>query len=135
MADFLRLEVVTPRRRVLTGRAREVRIPGVLGELGVLPGHTPLLTSLGTGVMMWFDGDETGRMVVQGGFAEVQPDAVTILATIAETADQVDVEAAREAHDEASEKLKTATADEFDELDAAVRLANVRMMIADVGGH
>ena len=134
MAEYLKLEVVTPSRRVLDSRAREVRVPGVLGELGVLPGHTPLLTSLGTGVMMWFDGDETGRMVVQGGFAEVRPDAVTILATIAETIDQIDVDAARQAHDEASERLKTASAQEFDELDAAVRLARVRMIVAEGGG-
>ena len=134
MAEFLHLEVVTPSRRVLKGRAREVRIPGALGELGVLPGHTPLLTSLGTGVMMWFDGDETGRLVVQGGFAEVQPDTVTVLANIAESADQIDVEAARQAHDEASEKLKSASAEEFDELDATVRLARVRMILAGGGG-
>lgn len=130
MAERLRLDVVTPRCRVLECDAHEVRIPGVLGELGVLPGHTPLLTSLGTGEITFFNGDTIGRLVVQGGIAEVQPDAVTVLASIAETVDEIDVEAARAAAAEAREALKTASADEFAELDAALRLAEVRINAA-----
>ena len=130
MAERLRLEVVTPSRRVLEGSAQEVRIPGALGELGILPGHTPLLTSLGTGQVQWTDGETSGRLVVQGGFAEVQPDAVTVLATVAETIDQIDVEAARGALSEAQEALKTASAENFDEIDAAVRLAEVKIEAA-----
>jgi F-type H+-transporting ATPase subunit epsilon len=130
MGDSLRLEVVTPSRRVLESRASEIRIPGALGELGVLPGHTPLLTSLGTGEVTWIDGDKTGRLVVQGGFAEVQPDAVTVLAAIAETIDDVDVEAARAALAEAQEALKTASAEDFDRIDAALRLAEARINAA-----
>jgi len=130
MTDSLRLEVVTPSRRVLQSRASEVRLPGALGELGVLPGHTPLLTSLGTGEVSWTDGDITGHLVVQGGFAEVQPDAVTVLATIAETIDEVDVEAARVALAEAQEALKTASAEDFDRFDAALRLAEARINAA-----
>ncbi len=130
MADSLKLEVVTPSRRVLEGRAREVRIPAALGELGVLPGHTPLLTSLGTGEVRWFDGDTTGSLVVQGGFAEVQPDAVTVLASVAETIDEIDVEAARTTLADAQEKLKTVSAEDFDEVDAQVRLAEARISAA-----
>jgi F-type H+-transporting ATPase subunit epsilon len=131
MSDSLRLEVVTPSRRVLESRASEVRIPGALGELGVLPGHTPLLTSLGTGEVTWFDGETTGRLVVQGGFAEVQPDAVTVLAAIAETIDEIDLEAARKALADAQEALKTATAEEFDTIDAELRLAEARINATD----
>ena len=130
MAETLRLEVVTPSRRVLEARANEVRIPGALGELGILPGHTELLTSLGTGAVTWFDGDSTGTMVVQGGFAEVQPDAVTVLATIAETVDEIDVEAAKASLAEAQEKLKTVDADDFDQVDGQVRLAEARINAA-----
>ena len=127
MADTLRLEVVTPSRRILESRASEVRIPGALGELGILPGHTPLLTSLGTGEVRWVDGGTTGRLVVQGGFAEVQPDAVTVLASIAETIDEIDVEAARAELAEAQKALKTAAAEDFDTHDAALRLAEARI--------
>ena len=130
MTDSLRLEVVTPSRRVLESRASEVRIPGACGQLGVLPGHTPLLTSLGTGEVSWIDGNKTGRLVVQGGFAEVQPGAVTVLAAIAETIDEVDVEAARTALAEAQEALKTASAEDFDTIDAALRLAEARINAA-----
>ncbi len=134
MTDTLRLEVVTPSRRVLEVRASEVRVPGALGELGILPGHTPLLTSLGTGELKWTEGSKAGRLVVQGGFAEIQPDAVTVLASVAETDDQIDLEAAVQAHAETMEKLKTASAEEFDELDAALRLAEARKEIASGGG-
>ena len=134
MAETLRLEVVTPTRRVLDVRASEVRVPGALGELGILPGHTPLLTSLGTGELKWTEGSTQGRLAVQGGFAEVQPDAVTVLASVAESADQIDLEAAVRAYDEAAEKLKTAPAEAFDELDAALRLAEVRKIVASGGG-
>jgi F-type H+-transporting ATPase subunit epsilon len=134
MTETLRLEVVTPARRVLEGRASEVRIPGALGELGVLPGHTPLLTSLGTGAVTWVDGDTTGHLVVQGGFAEVQPDAVTVLAAIAETVDEIDVESARTALAEAQEKLKSVSAEEFDEIDGQKRLAEARINATAAGG-
>jgi F-type H+-transporting ATPase subunit epsilon len=133
MAELLRLEVVTPSRRVLEARASEVRIPGALGELGVLPGHTPLLTSLGTGEVKWSAGSEHGRLVVQGGFAEIQPDAVTVLAMVAETVEQIDLEAARAALEEAQAALKTANAEEFDALDAAARLAEARISAAAGG--
>jgi len=134
MGDTLRLEVVTPSRRVLESQASEVRIPGVLGELGVLPGHTPLLTSLGTGEVTWIDGNATGRLVVQGGFAEIQPDAVTVLASIAETVDEIDVDTARTALAEAQEKLKAVDADDFDEVDSQVKLAEARISAATSGG-
>jgi len=127
MGERLRLEVVTPQRRVLECRAEEVRIPGALGELGVLPGHTPLLTSLGTGEVRWFDGDSSGRLVVQGGIAEVQPDAVTVLATVAESAEEIDLEAARADAAAAREALKSASAEEFVSLDATLRLAEARI--------
>lgn len=130
MAASLKLEVVTPSRRVLEGRAHEVRIPGALGELGVLPGHTPLLTSLGTGEVIWFDGNTSGSLVVQGGFAEVQPDSVTVLASVAETIDEIDLEAARAILAESQEKLKTVSAEDFDEVDARLRLAEARISAA-----
>jgi F-type H+-transporting ATPase subunit epsilon len=93
-----------------------------------------LLTSLGTGEVTWIDGDTTGRLVVQGGFAEVQPDAVTVLASIAETVDEIDVETARTTLAEAQEKLKSVDAEDFDEVDSQVRLAEARISAAAGGG-
>jgi F-type H+-transporting ATPase subunit epsilon len=130
MADRLRLEVVTPRSRILECEADEVRLPGALGELGVLPGHTPLLTSLGTGRLVWIDHQGVGRLAVQGGFAEVLPNAVTVLATVAEKPEEIDLEMTRAALAEAESALKTASADELDELTATLRLAETRIKVA-----
>lgn len=130
MAERLRLEVVTPRSRILECEADEVRLPGALGELGVLPGHTPLLTSLGTGRLLWIDRQGRGRLAVQGGFAEVLPNAVTVLATVAEKPEEIDLETTRAAFAEAEGALKSASADELEELTATLRLAETRIKVA-----
>jgi F-type H+-transporting ATPase subunit epsilon len=129
VAEGLLLEVVSPARRLLSEEVDEVRIPGVLGELGVLPGHTPLLTALGTGPVSFTKASRERMLVVQGGFAEVLPDRVTVLARIAETPEEVDVDAARRELGEAEAALPTAGADEIDQLSDRVRLANTRIEI------
>jgi F-type H+-transporting ATPase subunit epsilon len=132
VAERLLLELVTPQRKLLSEDVDEVRLPGVLGELGVLPGHTPLLTALGTGPLSYSQGGRELRLALQGGFAEVLPDRVTVLARIAELPEEIDVDAARGQLTEAESKLPTAAAEELDELSDAVRLATTRM---EVGGH
>ena len=129
MSERLHLEVVTPERRLLSAAADEVRLPGALGELGVLPGHTPLLTSLGTGAVSYFQGAEMHRLAVQGGFAELLPDRVTLLARIAETPDEIDVAAARTTLAEATAALATAQADDIERLTDVVRLATTRIEV------
>jgi F-type H+-transporting ATPase subunit epsilon len=108
----------------------EVRLPGALGEMGVLPGHIPLLTALAAGPLTYFEGSAVTRYAVQGGFAEVLPDRVTILATVAKTADDIDLVEAKTSLEEAQGKLKDATAEELDELTTAVRLAETEIEIA-----
>ena len=130
MADRLHLEIVTPGRRVVEVEVDEVRLPGALGEMGVLPGHIPLLTALAAGPLTYFEGSAVTRYAVQGGFAEVLPDRVTILATVAKTADDIDLVAAKHRLEEAQGKLKDATADELDELTTTVRLAETEIEIA-----
>jgi F-type H+-transporting ATPase subunit epsilon len=131
VAERLLLELVTPVRLVLTEEVSEVRLPGVLGEMGVLPGHTPLLTALGTGPLAYTrDGRET-RLAIQGGFAEVLPDKVTVLATVAEAPDEIDVAAARTALAEAESRLPSAAAEEIESLTDQVQLATTRI---EVGG-
>ena len=130
MADRLHLEIVTPTRRVVEVEVDEVRLPGALGEMGVLPGHIPLLTSLAAGPLTYFDGSTVVRYAVQGGFAEVLPDRVTVLATVAEAPADIDVDAARQNLQVAQEKLKDAAGDELDELTTAVRLAETKIEVA-----
>ena len=130
MADRLHLEIVTPSRRVVEVEVDEVRLPGALGEMGVLPGHIPLLTALAAGPLTYYDGSAVTRYAVKGGFAEVLPDRVTILATVAEAPADIDVAAARANLQAANEKLKEASAEELDELTAAVRLAETEIEVA-----
>lgn len=130
MSERLRLEVVTPERRVVQADADEIRLPGDLGQLGVLPGHTPLLTSLGTGPVSYRDGARVTQIAVQGGFAEVLPDGVTVLAGLAETPDEIDLEAARETADEAEAALKSASAAELDAITGRLRWAATRIEVA-----
>lgn len=131
MADRLLLELVTPERRVLSEEVVEVRIPGILGELGVLPGHTPLLTALGTGPLAYTQAGVEHRLAVQGGFAEVLPDRVTVLARVAELPGEIDLDGARRQLAEAELRLPKAAAEDIDEVSDALRLAVTRL---DVGG-
>jgi F-type H+-transporting ATPase subunit epsilon len=131
VSDRLLLEVVTPERRRLSEEVDEVRLPGILGEMGVLPGHTPLLTSLGTGPLAYTQGQQAGVLAIQGGFAEVLPDRVTVLARVAESPDEIDLEAARSQLAEAEGALPNADAEQITELTDAVRLATTRL---EVGG-
>jgi F-type H+-transporting ATPase subunit epsilon len=130
MADRLQLEIVTPSRLVVEAVVDEVRLPGALGEIGVLPGHIPLLTSLATGPLTYFDGPSVTKYAIQGGFAEVLPDRVTVLATVAKAPDDVDVAAAKATLGDTEAKLKDATAEELDELTATVRLAETEIEVA-----
>ena len=83
----LTLELVTPERRVVEEEVDEVQIPGVEGSLGVLPGHTPLLTTLKVGELTYRQGDEKYFVSLAYGFAEVLPDRVTVMAGVAERAE------------------------------------------------
>lgn len=130
MADRLILEVVTPERQLVTAETGEVTLPGALGELGVLPGHTPLLTSLGTGPLTYLVGAARHRLVVQGGFAEVLPERVTVMARVAQRPAEIDVDAARRALAESQAALPTADAADIDRLMDAVRLATVQLDVA-----
>ncbi len=130
MAGTLKLEVVTPNRRVLTADAEEVQLPGALGALGVLPGHTPLLTSLDIGELMYRVGHRETYLALQWGFAEVLPDRVTVLATVAERPEEIDVAAAQQARVEAETALKGADANELERMTAHLKMAMTRLRVA-----
>lgn len=129
MADTLRLEVVTPLRRLVETEVTEVRLPGELGELGVLPGHTPLLTSLDVGRLAYTEGGAEQRLAIAHGFAEVLPDRVTVLAKLAEAPGDIDPSAAARDRDEAVEAMKAATAEDLEEIGTRLRLAETRIEI------
>ena len=84
MAEKIQLEVVTPERRVLSEMVDGVQVPGLNGELGILPGHVPLISQLQTGVLSYTQGGQVQRLHVSGGFVEVNADRVSVLAEVAE---------------------------------------------------
>ena len=135
MAGTIRLEVVTPEKIVVSEEAQIVMAPGVLGEFGVLIGHTPFLTALKNGAVRFNDskGDEHS-IFVSGGFAEVLPGQVTILAESAERRRDIDVERARKALERAQKRLAEARSKEevdFTRAQAALQRAILRLRIAE----
>jgi F-type H+-transporting ATPase subunit epsilon len=101
----LTLEIVTPERALVSQEVDEVQLPGSEGYLGVLPGHTPLLTTLHVGELWYRTGADKHYLAIAFGFAEVLPDRVTILAQIAERPEDIDVPRAETAKKRAEERL------------------------------
>ena len=107
----LTLEIVTPDRAVLREEVDEVVVPGSEGYLGVLPGHTPLLSTLKVGELWYRQGREKHYLLIAYGLAEVQPDRVTSLAQTAEMAEEIDLARAEAAKKRAEERLSRPTID------------------------
>jgi F-type H+-transporting ATPase subunit epsilon len=101
----LTLEIVTPDRALVREEVDEVELPGYEGYFGVLPGHTPLLATLKVGELWYRRGSEKQFLAIAGGFVEVLPDRVTVLAQIAERAEDIDVARAEAARQRAEERL------------------------------
>lgn len=101
----IRLEFVTPERAIAHDDVDELQLPGEEGLVGILPGHTPMLLGLKVGEMWYRKGNETHFAYVGFGFAEILPDRVTILARIAEKADDIDLQRAEAAKRRAEETL------------------------------
>jgi len=136
MADTLELEIVTPDKLLVHERVEQVQIPGKTGELGILPGHAPLITTLTIGEISYRQGTNTHYLAVAWGFAEVLPQKVTILADTAERADEIDVKRAQEAKARAEAALARAAADlDFDATLFALHRAEARIAVAARAGH
>lgn len=132
MAEKLRLDMVTPYKQVLSQDVDEVTAPGTVGEFGILPGHTPLLTTLKIGELSYRQGAETFHVAVNWGYVEVEEDKVTVLVETAEPADEIDLERAKAALGRAEEALKKLSPEDKDFLaqQAAVERAMIRIQVA-----
>jgi len=133
--DALLLELVTPDREVVRDSVAEIQVPAKKGYLGVLPGHTPLLAELGIGALSYKKGSETKYVAILGGFVEVLPDRVTVLADAAERAEEIDMEGARIAFTAAQAAMAAAVVSpgiDWDQLLLSIAVANTRL---EVAGH
>jgi len=132
MAQQLQLEVVTPERRVLLESVDMTTIPGLNGELGILPGHTPLISQLKTGILSYLKDGKTFQLHISGGFIEVRDDHVSVLAEIAERPEEIDAAQARSLRESVEKQLSAWTGTEEDLEKARVDLerAQVRLQLA-----
>jgi F-type H+-transporting ATPase subunit epsilon len=127
----LQLQIVSANRSLVNETVDEVEIPGADGYFGVLPGHTPLLAVLGAGELWYRQGQEKHYLAIAFGFAEVQAERVTVLAQIAERADEIDVARAEAAKKRAEERLAAAVVDmDFERARIALLKALIRVQVA-----
>ena len=125
-----RLEVVTAERLVYSEDVDAVIAPGTEGELGILPNHAPLLTALSYGELLVRKGSEESSIAVGGGFLEVRPDKVVVLADMAERAEEIDLNRAEEARKLAEESIAVHPAEaDLLRAEAALRQAETRLRI------
>jgi F-type H+-transporting ATPase subunit epsilon len=127
----LQLDVITPERRLLSEQVDAVTVPGLGGELGILPGHTPLISQLQTGVLSYTRGAETRRLLVSGGFVEVNDDRVSVLTDLAELPGEIDAARARLERDDAEKRLGafTGTPEEMVEVRTQLDRAAARLQL------
>jgi len=104
----LQLEIVSPERRAFTDEVDMVVVPGIDGQLGILPHHTQLISVLGTGELRIRKAGTEQSMLISGGFVEVRPDKVIVMADLAEHSDEIDEARAAEARRKAEQELETA---------------------------
>lgn len=102
---MIKLEIVTPEKRVFDETVDAVTVPTAKGEIGILPNHAPLISSLKSGILTYTNKGASEKMVVSGGFVEVSPNKVSVLADVAEKADEVDIESAKSEREQAEKVL------------------------------
>ena len=132
MAEKIQLEVVTPERRVLAEPVDMVTVPGLGGELGILPGHTPLISQLQTGVLTYVQEGKSYPLHVSGGFVEVRDDHVSVLADIAELPEEIDASHAKLSRDKLEKQLNawTGSEEEFETAKVELDRSLVRLQLA-----
>lgn len=106
MSNRIKLEILTPDGAIFAREVDEVILPGTSGELGILPGHLPLMTTLKSGQLVGIEGGQKHFFAVHSGFAEILPNEIIVLTEAAEGADEIDIDRAREALARAEEAMK-----------------------------
>ena len=129
----IQLEIVTPERLVYDDEVDSVNVPGIEGELGILPHHAPLLSILGFGELRIRKGGAEESFAIVGGFVQVRPDKVVVMAETADLAAEIDLEKAQEARRDAERALETGYSEGADlsAARAALQTALMRIRVAE----
>jgi F-type H+-transporting ATPase subunit epsilon len=133
----LTLEIVTPERLAFSGEVDSVNCPGIEGELGILPHHAPLVSTLGIGELVIRRGGEDEFFAIAGGFLQVRPDKVVVMAETADMASEIDVQKAEEARREAERALAEGSEEPADlaRARAALQRALLHIQVAERRRH
>lgn len=129
----IKVEIVTQERTVFEGHVDSVNLPGTEGRLGILPNHSPLLTTLAYGEVIVKQNGEEDYYAVGGGFAEVQPEKVIVLADSAERSDEIDMDRAQNARDRAVKMMKEGVPEDterYAQIQASLQRAQIRINVA-----
>jgi len=129
----LQLEIVTPEKLAYQGEVDSVQLPGSEGELGVLPHHAPLISTLGAGELRLRKGSEDEYFAIVGGFLQVLPDKVVVMAETADMASEIDLEKAQEARRQAEQALESGYVEGADlaAARASLQAALLRIRVAE----
>lgn len=134
MDNSILLEVITPERQIISINVSELQLPtATKGYYGILPGHTPLVTPVGDGLVIFTKDAKKHWVTVFGGFAEIKPDRVVIMARVSETVEMIDVERAEAARLRALKALSEAAVD-YD-IDIAVARLKASLLRLKAAGH
>jgi len=136
LPEILDLTIVTPDRQVVREQVYEVQVPARNGYLGILPGHAPLLSELQMGELSYRQGNHWSYLSIFGGFVEVLPDRVIVLAESSERGEEIDVERAQDARQRAEERLSRPSDPDIDfvRAQAALQRALIRLQVAGKAG-
>jgi F-type H+-transporting ATPase subunit epsilon len=130
---MLKLEIVTPEKRVVDETVDSVTVPTLSGEAGILPHHAPLISALKPGILTFSNKGATDRVAVAGGFVEVSADTVSVLTDMAETAADIDVDAVRAEREQAEKALAANASSPIEETEPfrdQLDFANARLHLA-----
>jgi len=131
----LKLEVVTPERKVLSQETSSIIVPAIEGYLGILPNHAPIISGLEPGVVKYKVAGEYKKMAISGGFLEVSANKASILANTAELAEEIDVKRAQAAKERAEKRLHDKTGVDVFRAEMALRRAIARLKAASRQKH
>ncbi len=128
---MIKLEIVTPEKKVFDEEVDSVTVPTASGEIGIMPNHAPLISSLKSGILSYTRGGATERMVISGGFVEVSANRASVLANVAETAEDFDTALVKQERD-AAEKIVNSWKGTEEELESELEKlerANARLQL------
>jgi F-type H+-transporting ATPase subunit epsilon len=127
----IHVDVVTPERQIISTEVDMITLPGADGQMGIMGGHAPLLTTLDIGEIILHKGSDAEYLAVAGGVVEVRPDKVTVLADVAEYADEIDIDRAEAARERARQSLAEGIpVERRPVMEAALRRSTLRLKVA-----